>query len=113
MWCQLLLPSKVTQAQMYVSEKQKQTHRHRDQMWGCRGGRGSEWDGREVGERRCKLGHREGISRGVLLSSSGHSVQSLRMDQDGSEYEKGNRCICMTGGTGLCSRNGHNTAHQV
>ena len=30
---------------MNLSTKQKQTHRHREQICGCQGGGGKEWDG--------------------------------------------------------------------
>ena len=30
---------------MNLSTKQKQTHRHREQTYGCQGGGGREWDG--------------------------------------------------------------------
>ena len=43
--------------QMNLSMKQKQTHRHREQTYGCQwggGGEGAEW---EFGISRCKLLH--------------------------------------------------------
>ena len=30
---------------MNLLTKQKQTHRHREQTWGCQEGEGKEWDG--------------------------------------------------------------------
>ena len=36
-------------AQMNLSTKQKQTHRHREQTCGCQGRGGREWDGLGVG----------------------------------------------------------------
>ena len=32
-------------AQISLSTKEKQAHRHREQTCGCQGGRGREWDG--------------------------------------------------------------------
>ena len=52
-------------AQMNLSTKQKQTHRHREQTCGCREG-GSRMD-REFGVSRCKLLHLEWIGNEVLL----------------------------------------------
>ena len=31
-------------AQMNLSTKQKQIHGHKEQIWGCQGGGGREWD---------------------------------------------------------------------
>ena len=46
-------------AHMNLSTKQKQTHRHRQQISGCQGvGEGSGMDG-EFGVGRCKLFHLE------------------------------------------------------
>ena len=70
-------------AHMNLSTKQKQTHRHRQQISGCQGvGEGSGMDG-EFGVGRCKLFHLEWISNEVLLHSTGIYIQSLGIDYDG------------------------------
>ena len=52
---------------------------------------------REFGLSRCKLWHLEWICNGVLLNSTGNSIQSLGLDQDGRQYEKRNVYLRMTG----------------
>ena len=72
-------------AQMNLSTKQKQTHRHRDQtcgFWG-QGGRGMDW---EFGVGRCKLLHLEWINDKVLLYSTGKYIQSPGINHNGKEY---------------------------
>ena len=70
-------------AQKNLSTKQKQTHRHREQTCGCRGGgEGSGMDG-EFGVNRCKLLHLEWISNEVLLNSIRNYIQSLEIEHDG------------------------------
>ena len=70
--------------QMNLSMKQKQTHRHRKQTCGCRGG-GMEW---EFGVSRCKLVYTEWIKNKVLLYSTGNYVQYLVITYNGKESEK-------------------------
>ena len=72
-------------AQMNLSTKQKQTHRHRDQTCGFRGqgGRGMDW---EFGVGRCKLLHLEWINDKVLLYSTGKYIQSPGINHNGKEY---------------------------
>ena len=63
---------------MNVSVKQKQTHGHREETCGCRGGRvggGLEW---ESGVSRCKLLHLEWINSTVLWAAQGTMVNILR-----------------------------------
>ena len=68
-------------AQMNLSIKQKQTHRHGEQTCGCQGGRrGMD---REVGVSRCKLPHLEWTSNEVLLYRTGNYIQSLGTERDG------------------------------
>ena len=49
---------------MNISTKQKQTHRHREEIYDCQGERGSRmvWD---FGVIRCKLLHLEWISNEI------------------------------------------------
>ena len=54
---------------------------------------GMDW---EFGVSRCKLLHLEWINNEVLLYSTGNYVQSLGIDHDGRQYEKGNIYVCMT-----------------
>ena len=68
---------------MNLSTKQKQTHRHREQTYGCQGGRGGSGMDWEVGVSRCKLLHLEWISNEVLLYSTGNYIQSLGIEHDG------------------------------
>ena len=57
--------------QMKLFTKQKETHRHREQTWGCqRKGWGRE--GLGFGISRCKLLYREWINNKVLLYSTGN-----------------------------------------
>jgi len=58
-------------AQMNLSTKQKQTHRHRGQTCGCQGGGGRKW---EFGISRFDLLHLEWISNEVLLYSTGNYI---------------------------------------
>ena len=70
-------------AQMNLSTKQKQIHRHREQTSGCQGagvGSGMDWD---FWVNRCKLLHLEGIDNKVLLYSTGNYIQSPGIDHDG------------------------------
>ena len=65
-------------AQMKLSTKQKQSHRHREQICGLQGG-----GRREFGVSRCTQLHLEWISDEVLLYSTGNYIQSLGIDHDG------------------------------
>ena len=61
----------------------------------------------EFGVGRCKLWHWEWISNEVLLYSTGNSIQSLGIVQDGRECKK------MNGVTLPYSINGHSTVNQL
>ena len=50
----------------------------------------------DFGVSKFKLQHWRWIGHEVLVSSTGNSVQSLGIHQDGREYEKKNVYICMT-----------------
>ena len=59
--------------QMNFSEKQKQTHRHRTDMWLPRGSKGRiDW---EFGISRCKLSYIDWVNNKVLLYSTGNYFQ--------------------------------------
>ena len=75
-------------AQMNLSTKQKQTHRHSDQTCGC------QEMGKECGVGRCKLLHLEWINNKVLLYSTENYSQYSRL----AIMEKilKNVCICKT-----------------
>ena len=66
--------------QMNLSAKQKQTHRHREQTFGCQGGEGGNGMDLKFGVSRCKLIHLEWISNEVLLYSTGSYTQSLGIE---------------------------------
>ena len=106
-------PYKQNLLPMNLSTKQKQSPRHREQTYGCRGGgggggRGMDW---EFGISRCKLLHLEWISHKVLPCNTGNSIQSLGRDHDGRKYEKKNVYICMTGS--LCWTAGIGTTLEI
>ena len=74
--------------QMNISMKKKQTHRHRDQTFGCQGGGGEEGKGGkgwEFGINKGKLLQREQINK-VLLYSTGNYIQCPVINQNGKEY---------------------------
>ena len=50
----------------------------------------------EFGVGRCKLFHLEWISNEVLLTSTGNSIQSLGIEQDGRQYKKRTGSLCST-----------------
>ena len=82
-------------AQIDLSAKQKQTHRHRGQTCGRRGrgqGRGMDW---KFKGGRCKLSHLECINR-VLLYSTGNYIQSPEINHNRKEYFKKNVYMCKT-----------------
>ena len=67
---------------MYLSTKEKHSHRHREHIYGCHreGGSGVNW---KFQVSRYKVLHLEWISNEVLLYSRGNSIQSLGIDHDG------------------------------
>ena len=83
-------------AQMNLSTKQKQTHRHREQICGCQergGAKGIDW---EFGVSICKLLHLEWISNKALLYSTRNYIQSPGIDHDKEDnILKKNVYICM------------------
>ena len=64
-------------AQMNLSTEKKQTHEHREQTCGCRGGEGGSGMDGEFGVSRCKLLHLEWISDEILLNSTGNYISLL------------------------------------
>ena len=74
---------------MNLSTKQKQTHRHREQTYGCQWGGGRvDW---EFGVSRCKLLHIEWINNKVLLYSTRNYIQYPGINHNGKEHKK--ECI--------------------
>ena len=73
-----------------INLSMKQTHRYREQTYGCRGwgGVGMDW---EAGISRCKLLYIEWINNKVLLYRTGNYIQYPVINQNGKEYE--NECI--------------------
>ena len=75
--------------QMSLSIKQKQTHRHREQTYGCQWGRGGrrgmDW---EFGLSRCKLFHLEWTNNKVLMYNTGNYSQYPVIHHKGKESEK-------------------------
>ena len=72
-------------AQVNLSTRQKQTHRHRDQTCGCQGG-GVEGEMHwEFGTGRCKLLYLEWINM-FLLYSTGNYAQPPRINHNEKEY---------------------------
>ena len=82
---------------MYLSTKQKQTHRLREQTCGCQVGDGGGMDW-EYGISRCKLLYTEWLNNKVLLYSTGNYIQYLMINHNGEEYEKEYIyvCVCIT-----------------
>ena len=81
---------------MDLSMKQKQTHRHREQTYGCQGrGCGGRMDW-EFGISRCKLLYIEWINNKVLLYSTGNYIQYPVINYNGKEYEKECIYVCKT-----------------
>ena len=71
-------------AQMNLSTKQKQTHRHREETRGCQGGEADmDW---EFGVSRCKVLHIERMDNKVLLYSTGNYIQCPGRNHNGKEY---------------------------
>ena len=81
---------------MNISMNQKQTHRHREQICGCQGGRGvgggMDW---EFGISKCKLLYIEWVNNQDLLYSTGIYIQYPVINHNGKEYEKEGVYICM------------------
>ena len=74
---------------MNISTKQKQTHRHREQICGCQGG--EVWR-REFGVSRCKLVCMEWMGNKALLYSTMNYIQCPVMNHNGKEYKKSLFC---------------------
>ena len=73
---------------MNISMKQKQTHRHREQMCGCQGEGGWQREGLGVGISRRKLVYVGWIYDKVLLYDTGNYIQYAVMNQNGKGYVK-------------------------
>ena len=90
--------------QMIFSTKQKQTHRHREQICACQGG-GMNW---EFGISRCRLLYIEVVNNKVLWYSTGNYIQYPVINHNGKNYEKEYIYICIT--ESLCYTAEINTA---
>ena len=77
--------------QINISTKQKQTHRHRGQLWLLRGRESGGRNG--VGVSRCKLVYIEWINNKVLLYRTGNYIQYPVINHNGKEYKK--ECMYM------------------
>ena len=77
--------------QINISTKQKQTHRHRGQLWLPRGRESGGRNG--VGVSRCKLVYIEWINNKVLLYRTGNYIQYPVINHNGKEYKK--ECMYM------------------
>ena len=83
-------------AQINLSIKQKQTHRHREQTCGCQGSQVRKWGERWIGSlgvSRWKLLHLEWTNNKVLLDSTGNYIQYPVITHNGKEYLKKKVCI--------------------
>ena len=74
-------------SQMNLFTKQKQTHRHRQQTFGCQGGEGGREMTWEFGLGRCELLHIDWINNKVLLYSTGNYIQYHVINHNRKEYE--------------------------
>ena len=74
--------------------KQKQIHRHREQICSCQGGgggrRGMVW---EFGISRCKLLNTEWVNNKDLLYSTGSYIQYPVINHGGKKCK--NVCVCV------------------
>ena len=85
-------------AQINISMKQKQTHRHREQTCGYQ--EGGVWGRKywELGISRCKLLYIGWINNKVLLYSTGDYIQYPVINHNGKEYKKNIYmyvCVCV------------------
>ena len=72
---------------MNLSTKQKQTHRQREQTYGCQSrGRGSKRMDWEFEISRCKLLYLEWIDNKSLLYSIGNCIQFPGINHNGKKY---------------------------
>ena len=73
--------------------KQKETHRHREQAYGCQkaaGRGGKDW---EFGISKCKLVYTGQINNKTLLYSTRNYTQYPVINHNGKEYEKEYICV--------------------
>ena len=81
---------------MNLSTKQKQTHRHREQTYGCQGGWGKERHRLGVwGWYMQTVTFRMGKQQ-VLLYGTGNYSQYPIINHNGKEQEKKKVCMCIT-----------------
>ena len=79
-------------AQTNLPEKQRQTHRHREQTCGCQGGGRREWDRLGVWGDQMQTITFSIMNNKVLLYSTGKYTQHLVINHNGKEYK--NEYIC-------------------
>ena len=70
-------------AQMNLSIKQKETHRHREQTCDCQGGEGVGRDGIRVWVSRCKLKYTKWINKALLYSTRNYYIQYPVINHNG------------------------------
>ena len=80
---------------MNISMKQKETHRHREQMCGCQGEGGWQREGLGVGISRRKLVYIGWINYKVLLYITGNYIQYAVINQNGKGYVKEYIYMCI------------------
>ena len=68
---------------MNLSTKLKQTHRHREQTYGCQGGEGKGWI-----ESICKLLYTGWKNSKVLMYSTGNYIQYPVINHNGKNMKK-------------------------
>ena len=73
----------------------KENHGLGEQTCGCQGGGGGNGRDWELVVNRCRILSLGWISNGILLCSTGNSVESLRMEPD--DVRKKNVYVCLTG----------------
>ena len=74
--------------QMNTSMKQKQTHRHREQICGCQGGGGVGGKDLDLGVSGCKLLYTGWINKKIPLYSIGNYIQYLVINHHRKGDEK-------------------------
>ena len=80
-------------AQMNLFAKQKQTHRHREQMWRCQGGggEGEGWTG-SLGLVEANLLHLEWVNHEFQMYRTGNYIQDPVINHNGREDKKRKEC---------------------
>ena len=82
-----------TMAQMNLSTKQKQSHRHGEWTCGCQGGRGGNGIDQEFGVSRCKVLHLNG--QAMRSYSTAQKTVSSLLGQNMIEDDMRKICVCV------------------